>query len=141
MADEATIISSISLNKGNLQYQSQPQSFTADVSGTKGPTPGAIAVSTTGTNVDLSQLTTPGLVRVLNLDEDHAVHYGPYDPETLRFYPVFKALPGESYVHRFSDLLGDELLTGTGTGGASTVRLRMLAEVESCDVVVEAFEA
>ena len=37
------------------------------VTGRKGPTPGAIAVTPLGVNVDLSQLTVPGLCVIKNL--------------------------------------------------------------------------
>lgn len=134
MSDEAQIRSSLQINKGNLRYSSQPTAFRADVSGTNGPTPGAIAVATTGTNVSFAALTTPGLCRLMNLDSTNYVTWGIYDGAF--FFPLGEILPGESYVIRLSRILGSES-PGTGTGNS----LRMVANTAACNVAVEAFEA
>jgi hypothetical protein len=141
VANEIRVQSSLTIQAGNLQFQSLPQSFQLDMTGRKGPTPGAIAVSTSGTSVSLTELTTPGACVVANLDTANAVHLGLYDPETFRSYFLMKIHAGKAYAFYLSDLLGDEILTGTGTGGASTVRLRLIAENATVNVVVAAFEA
>ena len=149
MADEATIRSSITILKRDangviqLQYVSQPQAFTADVSGAKGPTPGSITATVAGTDIDLSELTTPGLCRIMNQDADNYVEVGIYDPELNLFYPLMELLPGESYPLRLSRLLGHQTggtITGTGTLTAKTNRLRIRGNSNNCNVLVEAFE-
>ena len=149
MADEATIRSGLQILKRDsttgitlMDYQGRPQSFTADVDGTKGPTPGAITVSAvSGTDIDLSELTTPGLCRLMNMDANNPIHVGRYDPDSQRFYPLIKLLPGETYVVRLSDLVEDEW-SGTGTGTTSTAStFRAYAENADSVLSVEAFES
>lgn len=142
MANEAEIRSSLQISKDNLEYRGQPTVFNADVTGTKGPTPGAITVSTAGTDVDLTALTTPGLCRIQNLEADggNYVSYGMWDPEGSKYLPLGELLPGESYVLRLARDIEEEYGTGTGTTGASTNRLRFKANTAACVVLVEAFE-
>jgi len=142
MANEATVRCSLNIRKGHLNYESRPSEFRATVSGTKGPSPAAITITQTGTDVDLSQLEDPGLCRLMNLDTINYVEYGIWDPETERFYPLGEILPGEFYVLRLSRMVGFEVATGTGTAdaGGGTNRLRIRANVASCIVSVEAFE-
>lgn len=133
MANEARIHSSLQINKGNLKPRSSPTVFTATVTGTNGPTPGAIAVSTSGVNVDFSALTTPGFCRIANLDATNYVTWGIYDG--VYFFPMGEILPGEFYVIRLSRSLGGES-PGTGTGN----RFRLVANTSACKVQVEAYE-
>lgn len=142
MADEATIRSSLQIVKGDLNYQSQPTTFQADVSTAKGPTPGAVLATTAGTDVDLSALTTPGLARFQNLDASNYVEVGTWDPENLLFYPLLELLPGEVQVVRIARNLSQEVGTGPGTGtaGPSTNKLRVRANAAACNVFVEIFE-
>lgn len=146
MTDDATIRGSMQIRKGTdpvlLDYISRPTAFTADVTGTKGPSPGAITVATApGTDVDLSELTTPALCRIMNLDDENFVEVGIWDPEISTFYPIDEILPGETYIRRLSRNLAQEYGTGTGTTGAETNRLRLRADTAACDVLIEAFEA
>ncbi len=142
MADEATVRSSLQIRKDNLQYSSLPSSFMADVSGTKGPVPGALAVDSLGTLVDFSELTTPGLCRIHNLDADTYIEYGIWDPETAIFFPLGEVQAGESYILRLSRNLQAEYGTGSGTATTDTNRLKLRAPSGqgSVNVVVEAFE-
>lgn len=141
MAREANIVTSLRINKGNIRYQNQPTNFVADVSGSKGPTPGAITATTAGTDVDLSELTTPGLCRIQNTDDANYVQVGVWNPDQNEFYPVMRLLPGESFVIRLDPHVNQEYeQTGTGTTGQLNT-LRILAANASCVVVVEAFEA
>jgi hypothetical protein len=144
MADEATIRTSLQINKPPyLDYQSRPTDFKADVTGTKGPTPGAITVSILGTDVDLSQLTTPGLCRIQNQDDVNFVEYGIRENTTGKFYPLGELLPGETYVLRLSRWLGlEETSPGTGTGTAigADNKLHFRADTAACNVLIEAFE-
>ena len=141
MANEATVQSSLQIKSGNLEYNSRPSGFKADINTAKGPTPGAITVTDDGTDVDLSELTTPGLCRLMNLDASYDIQVGRYDPVTDRFYPLIRVKPGESYVIRLDpDVL--EEYTGTGTmdqASDSTLRIKAVG-VASAFAVVEAFE-
>lgn len=141
MADEASIRCSLQIINSPLEYGSKPTQFNADVSGIKGPSPGAVAVSTAGTDIDLSELTTPGLCRIMNLDATNYVEFGIWDPEGSKFYPLGEILAGETYVLRLSRNLQEEFGTGTGTTGDDTNRLRFKADTAAVDVLVEAFEA
>jgi hypothetical protein len=148
MSGEAQLQVSLQINKndadGVVQYRSYPTQFTADVDGAMGPTPGAFLASIYGTDVDLSELTTPGLCRISNQDPANYVTFGTCDPETDKFYPLGEILPGEFYLLRLSRWLGQEYAgsgTGTGTSGAKTNTLRFVAHTAACVVLVEAFEA
>ena len=148
MSGEASIQVSLQINKsdaaGIVNYRSYPTTFTADVDGALGPTPGAFEVSVYGTQVDLSELTQPGLCRISNQDATNFVTYGIYDPETDKFYPLGEILAGEFYIIRLSRDLGWESTasgTGTGTTGPQTNVLMFIANTAACVVLVEAFEA
>lgn len=147
MADEARIQASLQIRKTNtdgdmiiLQYQGQPTAFTADVTGTKGPVPGAISVAIGGTAVDFSELTDPGFCRLMNLDETNFVEWGIREPATGYFYPIGEIGPGETYVIKLSRNLLEEY-TGSGTAtGPATNEFYMKADTAACNVLVEAFE-
>lgn len=148
MSNEISIQLNLMINKnddaGIVYYRSYPTQFNSDMDGALGPTPGAVLVGIYGTDVDLSQLTQPGICRVSNQDASNFVSYGPYDPELDKFYPVGEILPGEFYLFRLSRNLGNEYAgtgTGTGTTGAETNTLRFVADTEPVVVLVEAFEA
>lgn len=140
MANEATIRSSLQIRSGHLNYQSQPVAFQADVAGAKGPVPGAVQVDTIGTDIYFSELDTPGLCRIQNLDTTNYVEWGIYDTVTGRFSPVGELLPGETFVFRLSRNFAEQYTgSGTGTTGAENY-LRFKANQASCNVLVEAFE-
>ncbi len=141
MTDEAQIRTSLQINKNSIEYRSLPAAFSADVSGTKGPTPGAVTFSTAGEDVDLTGLTVPGLCRLQNQDSTNYVSYGIWDPEGNTFYPLGELLPGESYILRLSRDIEEEFGTGGGTTGPNTNRLRIKADTAACVVLVEVFEA
>jgi hypothetical protein len=140
MANEASITSRLLISSGKNKYQSQPASFTADISVFKGPTPGAFTASLLGTDVVLTELDVPGLCIFKNLDATNYVTIGLRDPETSKFYPLIELLPTEGYVVRLSRLLGWETGTGTGTEGSETNVLCVRADTAPCNVSVEAFE-
>ncbi len=141
MADEAEVRGSMSIRTTNLDYRSHPTAFTTDVDGELGPTPGAFTATIAGTNVDLSELTIPGLCVIRNLDPTDYVNVGIWDPELGVFYPLMEVRPGEHWVFRLSRELFTEYGTGAGTVGPNTNQLRIKANTASCAVVVEAFEA
>lgn len=144
MANEISVRASLSIRAGSLDYASRPSSFRADlVSATpKGPTPGAITVAVTHTIIDLSELGTPGMAWLQNLDETNAVLVGVCVGLAGDFVPVVEILPGECYPLRLSRFLGQALDAGTGSGTAdvATVYLAMKALAAPCVVRVEVFE-
>lgn len=138
MSNEARVSSSLTIRTGNLTYQSQPTSFTTNVAGVGGPTPGMITADTDGTNVDFSALVNLGLCRIQNLDETNFVTVGLYDGSN--FLALMDFMPGESFIFRLSQYLGTEF-AGTGTGTTATpIHLRIIADTTACKVIVEAFE-
>lgn len=153
MANEARVTSSLYLRKASatglvlLEYQSRPSSFQADVSGTKGPSPGAVTVARTGTTIDLSQLTTPGFCVIQNLDATYMFEYGIFDPSINSFFPLGECGPGEVYTIKLSrNLLREYPSPGTGTGTTGEVNeLRAKAEwgagTAGIAAVFSAFEA
>lgn len=139
MANEAQIRASLNVKIGNLDYRSSPTSFNATASVAKGPTPGGLTISTLGENIDLSELTTPGLCRIHNLSPTYYVQYGIYDVTLGEFFPLGELLPGEFTIFRLSRVLGRQYIgTGTGVTGQTSLRLRSIDG--ECNVVVDAFE-
>lgn len=130
MANEAKMTCSLSINKGNLNYQSRPGQFQADVAIGKGPTPGAFTVTSSGTDADLSELDTPGLYRMQNLDDVESIEWGIWDGAS--FVGVGLLLPGETFIGRLSA----EFSIGT----TSNV-LRFFSSGDPCDVLLEVFES
>lgn len=138
---EGTIRYTFLINQGNLQI-SRTAAFNPDVAGAKGPVPGAITVTPVGVDVDFSELTTPGLCIISNLDETSYFEYGIWDPEGAIFYPLGEVLPGESWPLRLARFLQAEYGTGSGTAVTTTNRLRLRSVSGSGNInaVVEAFE-
>lgn len=144
--NEATIRSSLDIKVGNLDYSSKPTTFKADVPDSKGPTPGILLIPTSGRNITFDELTTPGLYRIMNLDEDNYVEYGiliageaPYTALTA-FVPLNEILPGESFVGRFSRNLM-EYYRGTGTGTSSEINtFHIRANTAPVRILLEVFE-
>lgn len=148
MANEATIIASLNIVKRDssnniiLQYQSQPNNFRDTVSGRKGPVPGAINVAVSGTNVSLAELTTPGWVRIHNLDLSNYLTWGIFEGTTGRFIAIGELPAGKSCVFKFSRVFGHEYGYGTGTGSyGSGSLLQLRADTAALNALVEAFEA
>lgn len=144
MADEATVRATLQIRKISgevtvIDYNSQPAGFIADVDGSKGPSPGAVTVSTSGTNIDLTELTTPGLCRIMNQDPTNYVTVGVKDTSSGIFYPLMELLPGESYVFRFSRDVGEEYYSTTGTDSGNSVHCK--ANTASVVVLIECFES
>lgn len=141
MAGEASISVSLRILKGNLDYTTPRTTQVGNVEGMNGPTPGAVNITTGGTDVDLSQLVTPGYCHLKNLDSTNYVEYGIWEPATSTFYPFGELRAGESYVIRFSrNLLEEYSGVGTATTGPTNT-FRMKANYAACKVVIEAFEA
>lgn len=129
----------MTINKSNLSY-SRSRGFSANMSGTNGPSPALIQATTAGADVDLSKLTQPGVCWIANLDASKSIVIGIHDPSTFEFYPMLEALPGEAYPVRLYRYLGEEQsTTGTGTiGSGSTLRIKGVGGTVPC--LVEAFD-
>lgn len=140
MSNEVSVRVSLQIRKGFLD-EKPSASYRADMAGSKGPTPGAFTVTTDGTDVDLSELITPGFCFLKNLDATNFVEYGIWEPATSKFYPLGVLRPGRAFVLEFSPNLFEEY-EGTGTGtSAPTNTFRMKANGAPCNVAVEAYEA
>lgn len=140
MSNEATVRSSLNVKVGNLDYRSSPTSFRADVSAAKGPTPGIVSIPTTGIAVTFSQLTTPGICWVQNLDPTNYFEVGIKDPGTGLFYPLLEYLPGEVWPLRLSrNLLEDYTNSGTGTSG-DVNNFWFKANTAACLARIDGFE-
>lgn len=134
------VSTSMSITKGNVKFRSYPNSFQASVVGSgKGPTPGTVACTVNGTDIDLTELTTPGFCFLYNTDDVHFVTVGVWDG--TEFYPLLELGPGEGYPLKLSRFLGQSLgSVGTGTYDTGTYSLRIKADTAPCNVFVGAFE-
>lgn len=141
MANEASVRVSLTINKGNLPWSSPQTGWQATLTGTKGPTPGAVTVATgAGTDVVLTELSTPGLCYLRNIDSANFVSYGIKDVASGVFYPLGELLPGEDCVLRLSRVLGKEYAgAGTATDPAAN-RLHFRADTAAVAVQIMAFE-
>jgi len=63
MAAEIQITAGISVRKGNLSFEVPSTTYSVDMTGTGGPTPGFISVGTTEESTSFSELTTEGFFR------------------------------------------------------------------------------
>lgn len=157
MADECRISISMSIDKRSADKRLYLLDFTKKVSlisnidGTKGPLPGSVLVPLTGIDIDLSQLTTPGICWFHHQgpsDEtdpgsDPKIYYvdvGIKDSVTGIFYPMLELWPGDQFPLRLSRNLAESYnATGTGTGPAVNT-LHMIAYVLPSNFYVGAFE-
>lgn len=148
MGNEATITVGLVINKTGLQVLPFSLSFQADVIGTKGPSPGSIEVSVTGTNVSFAALAVPGWGFIyhqgradgVEATTDNYVDYGSWDGTASLFRPLFRLYPGQAVPVQFSPDLGEEL-PGTGTLGTEDNPLRFRAHGAACNILIAAFEA
>lgn len=145
MANEAVVTVGLRINNPSesapLKFNDiGPPSFSADVTGSFGPTPGSISVATTGTNIDLTQLGTPGFCVFYNQGTAFNVEIGIYDTESQQFYPFMLIKPGEKYQFRLSANVESQFGPGTGSG-TTTTRLRARGLGGTGKLFVGAFEA
>lgn len=119
MANELTISGSYNISQGNLKVTDN-FSDQHDMTGTFGPTPGAVAVGTgaTGTSIDLSALTTGGLMKVTNLDSTNFITVGIYDGSTT-YYPLVKVAAGKSVIFYLATITNVRAKADTATVNAS----------------------
>lgn len=122
MSAEGRVSITVSISGGNagkLNYQNNPTNFTFDstLAVAAGLFPGGVLASVNpGTVIDLSKITSPGgVILIQNMDLVNFVTLGAYDPTDDTFHPIFEVLPGEIWPHRLSRVFGSKI-AGTGTG-------------------------
>lgn len=126
MANEATVQSQLTISKTvgskQIQFNNLPNgSFTADVAGSGGPSPGTVLASATGSKIDLkAQLSDPSLYIMYNVGTV-PIDWGIWEPTTNKFFLLNRLLPGESYVGRFSPFLFGDIGSGTAVAGTGTI--------------------
>lgn len=143
MANEVQFRKFLNIRKGNLDYRPPQVSWNMDMTGAKGPTPGAIEAPTDGVDVDLSALTDPGIVHIYNMEASggSSISWGIHDPETDRYYPVGVLAPGEHDMLVLDEDFQSEHYPATGTAlGPVTNRLYVKGKTAAANVYVGAFE-
>lgn len=114
------------------------------MSGTNGPTPGAVTVPVSGVDISFAQLDAMGgLGRFFNIDATNFITVGLRDKVTNVFYPFGDILPGEFYIWRLSSKLPkDEAGTGTFSGTNVTVHAKTNTNASNASaiLVVEFFD-
>ena len=136
---------SLNIRNGQLNYQNQPTAFTAIQVTANGPTPGSVRVSHFGTAVNLSELgSLGGWCRIMNLDnsgQNNFISIGVRDIVNNNTYYLHDLLPGEEYIGRISQLLGNAYGTGSGTHSpGDSAEMFIKADLFPTIVLVEAFD-
>lgn len=126
MANEIAVAVSLQVNQPAIKqnFQSLPQSFTANQINAGGPVPGTVKASPGGVQPVFTPLIQPGMCVMQNLDPVNYVTVGIWDSTTSAFYPLFEMLPGEQIIGRLSRFLGQEL-AGTGTHEGHAAHLQI----------------
>lgn len=133
MSNEAIVRVSLQIKKDNVDYQSRPNAFQADIVTASGPTPGEVTVTTSGVDISLTELSAlGGLCKLTNLDLTNWVEYG--TKAGSYFSPLGEIKPGETYIIRLSRNLV------IGSLGTATHTFSFRANSASCKVLIEAFE-
>lgn len=132
MANEISINAQVAVRMGNLQYQSNPGQFKANLSVANGPSPGAVTATTGGVNVSLAQLTLPGMLRITNTDSTNYVTFGLYEISGTIFRPFGELLPGETAILRLS--------RSVLTANTAADVIRLVAHTASCVVQFDCFD-
>ncbi len=146
MSREARIPGGLSIRKtsGNvivMDHRPAYNGFTADVDAAKGPTPAAVTVTASGTNIDLSQLTEPGWCELFNMSADQVVQYGIWDTVRHSFSPWGELEPGHGATFKLSRDFGErDDGPGTGTTVETVLVMRMYSDNADAVVYVGAFE-
>ena len=77
MAGTIRTRNSLKVTNGNSNWDIGSEYTSVVQTAMGGPTPGAVATSTTAAAVDLTELTTEGWCRLKNLDTTISIHWGP----------------------------------------------------------------
>ena len=76
MSNEIKVTSGIRVLKGNLDFSQPSKTVSIDMSGSGGPTPGFKIIGTTEESEAFAELTTEGMLWMLNLDATNYVQWG-----------------------------------------------------------------
>lgn len=139
MTQEIRFSTVVTINKDGLSI-SDSKSFAKDMTTAKGPAPGSFQASVTGTLIDLTNLSTYGVVVFKNYDSTNKFEIGFYVGTT--FYPYAEIGPGEEYSYYLSENLGEQYGTaGTGTTGPALEDFLMVRAINAAvNVSVEIYE-
>lgn len=152
MADEITVNVSARLRKsqGSTELIGRPYSHVnlIDMTGRKGPTPGALSVPIGGVAVDLSELTTPGFCWLEHqgllsgdADDNDYCEVGVRDVDNNLFFPLLELLPGMRWpLYLSRNLLEEFVGTGTATTGPTNQLFLKSGSSNTLVVSVEAYE-
>lgn len=144
MPNEVTVRSSIQITSTELNWRSPfTEQFRADMTGRRAPSPGGLVVTPAGVDVDLSEISSPSLYEIANLDDPttgNLITMGIWDG--TEFYPLLEVLPGESYTGRLSRYLTTSIGAGSGTGtyDTGTYTLRLKSDYENVNAYIGIFE-
>lgn len=124
MANEFTIRLSVTAKNGNMYDKSGPEGgvFYLNQATVGGPSPGMISVGTSEEVITFTDITTPTLLVIQNLDATNFITYGPTSGGVM--IPVGKILAG-----KFNVITLD-----------ASVTLRAKADTAACKVVFKGFE-
>ena len=139
MANEITFQAYLQIAKdGQVIYMSPNQSFLVDMTGKKGPAPGAITVPVDGVLIPLTAFTVPGVGEIRNLDITNYIEVGLSDG--VEFYPMLEVGPEEHYPIKLSRNILKAYGTGSGTGTLDSLNLWARAYGGACEAVFAFFE-
>ena len=121
MSNEITLRASMKVVNGNLEIPLLGSSqFQDDQTNARGGQPGTATIGTSEEDVSFGDLTAPGWVWLVNLDDTNYVKYGPKSGAAMVLF-------GEIYP-------GKRALFFLG----ASVTLRMVADTAACDVMIVA---
>ena len=147
MANEISVRAALNVDNGNLQYQSTPSEYTANMLSKNATSPGVVTATPTGVwmfgmgtqGINFSALEQPSMSWIQNLDNTLSVTVGLYWPDNDCFLPVFDLLAGEFVPLRLSKFLGS-IFPGTGTTNEGLVLLDIRGNGGTCKVRIDAFD-
>jgi hypothetical protein len=144
MSNEVTTRVGLTVRKSSgaiaLVDYNRSASYQSDMAGAKGPTVGALTITTAGEAISLAEVTDPGWCWLHNQSALYRISIGIREPDTDSYYPMLDLLPGMRLpVYLSTDLTEQYEGSGTGTGVANN-QLWAKAHGGSADLLVELFE-
>jgi hypothetical protein len=76
MADEITLVTTLSVRNGNNVFSWSPGALTIDQAAVGGPTPGYVTIGTSEESIAFGELSTQGVLCMQNLDATNYVRWG-----------------------------------------------------------------
>lgn len=93
MANEISASCTLRVTNGNLKSNLTPGSVSIDQAVARGPAPGSVNVGTTEEVISFAELTTLGIIQIINLDTTNYVQFGPESGGAM--IPSVRLKPGE----------------------------------------------